>query len=303
MTSELQPEGARRGLRARGAPFRDWHAVCNRVLGMRFEAIQRRVLGVPFIGVVNARLLYDLIVREHLTRVLELGVAHGTATCYMAAALDELGTGRITAVDLKSSQKSYDPAPEEQLRDTGLWGYVTVVRTQTGYPWFLHDEIRRCTHHDSCHPEYDLCIIDGSKNWTIDGCAFFLADKLLRPGGFMIFDDYSWTYAMANKRRAATDGVSHRELSEAELSTPHVREIFELLVKQHPDYSNFDVYPIGDWAIARKVRADEKSYTVHYDAEPRHTRAMLHEGVMRVVRSAAFRRPLRHLLRGCCLGS
>lgn len=256
---------------------------------MKFEAIRQQVQGVPFIHPVNARRLYDWVIERAPERILELGVAHGTATCYMAAALDELGKGSITAVDLVASQHQYVPSPEQQLTRTGLSRYVRVVRYETGYSWFLHDEIKRQTLNETCEPNYDFCIIDGAKNWTIDGGAFFLVDKLLRPGGVLVFDDYSWTYALANRRRAATDGVTHRALSSDELQTPAVREVFELLVKQHPAYAHFELYPVEDWAVARKVLADQKRYEVHYEAGPIGVRDMLRDAVMRLIRMAAFR--------------
>jgi predicted O-methyltransferase YrrM len=256
---------------------------------MKFETIRRQMQGVPFIHPVNARRLYDWVVERAPERILELGVAHGTATCYMAAALDELGAGSITAVDLLASQHHYVPSPEQQLARAGLSHYVRVVRYETGYSWFLHDEIKRQTLNDVCEPSYDFCVIDGSKNWTIDGGAFFLVDKLLRPGGVLVFDDYSWTYALANRRRDTTDGVSHRKLSSDELHTPAVREIFELLVKQHPNYAEFELYPIEDWAMARKIQADQKRYQVHYDAGPVGIKDMLRDVVMRLIRTAAFR--------------
>ncbi len=219
---------------------------------MRFEDIHRITGSVPFISTAGGRALYSLIIREKLTSILELGIAHGTATCYMAAALDELGTGRITSVDLVEAKQLFKPSPEEQLAKAGLAEYVRIVRMQTGYTWFLHDEIRRLTTEGVCKQEYDLCVIDGPKNWTIDGFAFFLADKLLRENGWIIFDDYLWTYANADKRRDATDGITHRKLSDAERNTPHIKEIFDLLVRQHPNYRHSFVHTKLGWAIAKK---------------------------------------------------
>lgn len=92
-----------------------------------------------------------------------------------------------------------------------------------------------------------------------------------------------------HRRRDTTDGVSHRELSSDELRTPAVREIFELLVKQHPAYAAFELYPVEDWAMARKIRADNKSYQVHYGAGPVGVKDMLRDGVMRLIRAATFR--------------
>lgn len=81
-----------------------------------------------------------------------------------------------------------------------------------------------------------------------------MADKLLKKNGWMIFDDYLWSYARADKAgRGATDGITHRKLSEAELNTPQIREVFQLLVMQHPDYDNFKIHAEGDWAWAQKT--------------------------------------------------
>ncbi len=179
----------------------------------QFPSSHAIVGGVPYISEKNARYLYDLIIKEKVTNILELGIAHGTATCYMAAALQELGGGMITSVDLLEMQDYFKPTIEDQLRETGLSEFVKVVRMQTGYTWFLHDEIVRNTDNNVCSEIYELCIIDGPKNWTIDGAAFFYADKLLKKNAWLIFDDYDWTYDSAGDRRDSTDGITHRSLS------------------------------------------------------------------------------------------
>ena len=255
---------------------------------MKFEEIRQHVIGIPFITVTNARALHDPIIEEKPKAILELGIAHGTATCYMAAALDEIGEGRIVSVDLESA--NYEPTCEEQLSRAGLDHFVEVHRMRTGYTWFLHDEIVRNTVNDICVPKYDLCIIDGPKNWNIDGFSFFLVDKLLKENGWIIFDDYAWTYEMSDKLRDVTDGVTHRHLSQAELETPHIREVFELLVKQHASYSKFVVQPINDWAIAQKCKSERKTYTVEYRKDKKDAYAMIEDGLMRFGRWLYFRR-------------
>lgn len=230
---------------------------------MKFSEIYSLVGKMPFISRRNAHLLYHRILEERLTNILELGIAHGTATCFMAAALQELGQGSITAVDLIGAKDIFKPSAEEQLEKTGLEKFAKVIRMQTGYTWFLHDDIVRNTSDNVCNEVYDLCIIDGPKNWTIDGAAFFFADKLLKKNGWIIFDDYKWSYASANDRRDSTDGITHRHLSKDEQEIPQIREVFELLVKQHPNYG--DLMLLGDeWATARKTMSDKKVYTIDY---------------------------------------
>ena len=152
---------------------------------MEFNYVSNIVDKVPYISKTNANYIYDFIIENKIQNILELGIAHGTATCYMAAALNKLGAGKITAVDLQSVAKDFKPSCEEQLKKCNLERYVEVHRMKTGYNWFLHNKIKENSINNKCEEEYDLCIIDGPKNWIIDSSAFFLVDKLLKKGGFM----------------------------------------------------------------------------------------------------------------------
>jgi hypothetical protein len=200
----------------------------------------------------------------------------------MAAALQELGQGSITAVDLVDVD--FQPTTESQLKQNGLEAYVNIHRMKSGYTWFLHDEIARHTKEDQCAEIYDLCIIDGPKNWTIDGAAFFFADKLLRKYGWMIFDDYDWTYASVRREGGVTDGISHRSMSEVELKTPQIREVFQLLVKQHPSYGVLTVMN-ESWGMAQKTMSAEKKYTVAFERTTKDLLAKVLTGFYRRFRS------------------
>jgi predicted O-methyltransferase YrrM len=234
---------------------------------MKFQEVDRVAHGVPYINPRNARKIYQFIVDNQAIRsVLELGFAHGTASCYLAAALDETG-GTWTCVDREEARHLFKPSIEDLLERAGLGSNVKIVREKTGYNWFLHDAIAANSTDGVCEPQYDLVIIDGPKNWTIDGAAFFLVDKLLKKDGWVIFDDYGWTYASAERDGSSvTDGVAHRDLSDAEMTTAHIKEIFQLLVMQHPDYGNFRIHGEGDWAWAQKTGGSNRVATIEYNA-------------------------------------
>ncbi len=215
---------------------------------MRVEEVKSRLRNIPFMTPDEGAKIYDFIVLNKSSQCLELGFAHGAGSCYIAAAFDELGSGHLTSVDIEKARVWQKPSIEETLALTGLEGYVTPVREKTSYTWFLKKEIERRSVSGICEPFYDFCYIDGCKNWTVDGIAFFLVDKLLKPGGWILFDDYLWTYGARD--RPQTDGIIHAELSDDELNNPHIEAIFRLLVKQHPNYSDFKID--GNWAWARK---------------------------------------------------
>lgn len=223
---------------------------------MKFETVYDNVKNVPFIEKTNAKALFEFIIKNKPSNILELGFAHGTASCYISAALDEIGGGKLTCVDLIEVKDAFKPSIEEQLSGLKLDQYVEIHRMQSGYNWFLHNDIKAASDNKEkiCKPKYDLIIIDGPKNWTIDSSSFFLCDILLKENGWIIWDDYNWTYADADLKREATDGITHRNLSEEERIIPHIKEIFQLLVIPHPDYGNFIIQEDSDWAWAKKTK-------------------------------------------------
>lgn len=223
---------------------------------MNFRKTAEQLDGIPHISRYSARILHDFLLTERPAECIELGFAHGAGSGYIAAALHEIGRGHLTCVDLESSQ-DFNPTIEKTLDQLGLSDWVSIHREVNSYNWFLKKKIEQQTHDGVCTPCYDFVFIDGSKNWTIDGMAFFLADKLLRPGGWILFDDYDWRYADAIERgKTQSDGVTNRALSADQIDEANVAAIFNLLVAQHPNYSDFCVQGTS-WAWARKHRAAE----------------------------------------------
>ena len=228
---------------------------------MKFEEIKSLVAGVPYMTARQGKILYDFVLNERRENCLELGFAHGVSSCYIAAALDELGGGHLTAVDLVAGQAWQQPSIEDMLAKTGLQEYVTVVRERTSYTWFLKKALEQ---HLAAPEIYDFCFIDGPKNWTIDGFAFFLVDRLLKTDGWVLFDDYDWRYRNVKDwhiEKFEESGVMVSQMGADQLDTPHVALIFELLVMTHPNYAEFKVQD-GEWAWAHKVAAGQRTLAV-----------------------------------------
>lgn len=225
---------------------------------MKFETVKKHVEGVPYILPEMARDLYEFILKHQPQNCLELGFGHGASSCYLAAALDEVGSGHLTCVDLVPAQEWQQPTIEQLLEKTGLSPRVEVRRENTSYTWFLKKQIEAHSHDNFCEPIYDFCFIDGPKNWTIDGAAFFLVDKLLKSGGWLVFDDLQWTYMSKLKEgKKKTDGVYMLDMGTDELNQPHIEMIYQLLVMQHPEYSEFKIKDYW-WAWARKMKGNKE---------------------------------------------
>ena len=174
--------------------------------------------------------------------ILELGFRHGVSTAYMAAALGSAGSGRIVTIDLVSAKQN-NPNVEQLLERVGERNRVDVYYEPTSYTWRLMRLLQ-----EDPRPRFDFCYIDGAHDWFVDGFAFFLVDRLLRPNGWVLFDDMEWSYA-ASPALGRTDRV--KQMPEDERTTAQIRLVYDLLVKTHPNYHNFR--DEGEWAFAQKI--------------------------------------------------
>lgn len=203
--------------------------------------VSRLLGGVPFMTLEQADRLTAFMAEQGVKHVLELGFAHGVSTCYMAAALARNGGGSIVTMDLASS-RGQQPNIEELLERIGERGRVRVHFEPTSYTWRLMKMLE-----EDPRPRFDFCYLDGAHSWFVDGFAFFLVDRLLEPGGWIVFDDLDWSYA-ASPSLSGTEWV--RAMPPDERDAPQVRKIFDLLVVPHPNYRGFRI--ADGWGYAQK---------------------------------------------------
>jgi predicted O-methyltransferase YrrM len=211
---------------------------------LQFDEIAERVQGIPFMEPALARRVYEHVRNSRPREVLELGTAHGVSAAYMAAALEANGQGQVTTVDHGGAATRYDPPAEVVLERAGLAHRVTIVRAHSSYNWFLKRQIESASdEHGNCEPTYDFVYLDGAHNFTVDGLAVVLIERLLRPGGWLLMDDLDWTYRDNPwfEPQQSPDGAPAplAPLSEDERNAPQVRAVFETVLKQHPAFTRF----------------------------------------------------------------
>lgn len=230
---------------------------------MEFESVVQAVDGIPNMTRDQARRVYDHLVATGSRHVLELGTAHGVSASYMAAAV-EPRDGQVTTVDHVAATQLRNPQPADVIQRAGLSNRVKLVLVaDSSYTWWLKDQIIANTDaQGTCHPVYDFVYIDGAHNWTIDGFSFFLAEKLLRPEGWLLLDDLAWSYGASSSAASSSFGPGQGPdalgLSESERRTPHMRLVFDLLVCKSPGFSNFRIED-GDWGWAQKFQGGQRS--------------------------------------------
>jgi len=184
--------------------------------------------------------IFDFIVSQQLVNCLELGFYQGVSSAYIAGALHEMGNGKLVTIDTVLARQ-LQPNIESIIGGLGLEEFVTYYFEPSSYTWRLMKFLR-----DSNFKKFDFCYIDGGHSWDTTGFAYFLVSRLLKPGGWIIFDDLNWTHQDA----AVCNTARVKAMADDEKSAAQVGLVYELLVKRDSQFTDFFIE--GSWGYARK---------------------------------------------------
>jgi predicted O-methyltransferase YrrM len=209
-----------------------------------FDRVTETYASLDYMNEAQAQLIRNFIVERDARDILEIGFYHGKSSAYIAAILEDLGRGHLVTMD-REAARDFDPNIETVLSTLGLAHRVTPVYAHRSYTWDMATMIE-----SSPRPQFDLCYFDGDHTWDGTGYGFLLADMLLKPGGWIVFDDLKWTVDAVFK--AGMKAAKAWTLcSPDEQQAPAVQMVFDLLVP-HLGYTDLEVAHKGWWGIARK---------------------------------------------------
>jgi predicted O-methyltransferase YrrM len=220
------------------------------------DEVYARIGDIPYPRLRQGRRLYDFITANHMSVGLELGFMHGGNTTYLAGAIQELGCGRLTAIDLAASRERV-PNIDHLLGATGLSEWVQVYYEPTSY----NSRLMRLLE-EGRYETFDFCYISAGRTWYEVALAFCLVEKLLKSGGWVVFNDLHYNFRQCKSR--AESAV--KQLPEYEQSVPHVERVFELLAEANPYFGCYR--RLGRLGFAQKQRAIwSEEQRVHHDKE------------------------------------
>lgn len=117
-----------------------------------------------------------------------------------------------------------------ELDDRRVIGHGNTDLLLDSYNWSLAQLIKA-----NAAPIFDYVYIDGAHTWAIDALAFFLVDRLLKPGGYVDLDDYNWRIARSSLSPRRFPKIRQWYTKE-QMQTPQVAMIVDLLIKRSRDY-------------------------------------------------------------------
>jgi predicted O-methyltransferase YrrM len=158
----------------------------------------------------------------------EIGVYKGDTTLRIAELMG--GRGQIHLFD-------FDDRVRGVAARLARAGHGNVVfhansrRLLDSYNWSLMQMLAA-----SPEPVFDYVFLDGAHTWALDALAFCLIDRLLVDGGYIDFDDYSWTLAGSPSMRPEVFPDVRRLYSDEQIESAQVALVVDLLVRRNPGY-------------------------------------------------------------------
>ncbi len=217
----------------------------------KFDEVTERFGEVKYMGKPRAEFLREFIRKRDLHDLLEIGFYQGKSSAYMAAILEDRGgPGHLTTID-RISAKSMSPSIDDLLGALELSDRVTPLWAERSYTWELGRMVK-----DGKRELFDFCYFDGGHTWDLTGFGFVLVDMLLKPGGWIIFDDMDWTLGGSEGRQGGR--TASEKYSEDELATPTVRMVFDTIVP-YMGYGSRSTENKLHWGIARKPQGGRMS--------------------------------------------
>lgn len=169
--------------------------------------------------------------------VCEVGVGIGATSIELCRLLSH--RGEIWFLDF--AEKLDELAVD--LRAGGFTNFRTFGnsrRTFDSYAWTLAMQLRG--HRVAGEPAFlDFAYLDGAHTFFHDAPATLCLKEMLKPGGYLLMDDYDWSIAVSPTMRPSVNPAITRDYTEEQIELSHVEMVCALVLDNDPDFERIDL--------------------------------------------------------------
>ena len=170
----------------------------------------------------------------------EIGVYEGHTARRIAEVLD--GDGELHLFDYEDRVVPVAAALRADGHDNVV-AHANSRRLLDSYNWSLMAVLAE---HEA--PVFDYIFLDGAHTWAHDALAFCLADRLLAPGGYLDFDDYTWTLGASPSMNPDIFPEVRELYTPEQIAARQIALVVDLLVRRDARYEEV----VGDKVFRKR---------------------------------------------------
>ncbi len=189
------------------------------------------------------RVLDVVLQTESAPEIAEIGIGIGATSLALAERMNNRGLLHLF---------DYDDRAKGLKSDLAERGFVNVEahgnsRAQfDSYCWNLGQLLGATGSEGRFHFAY----LDGAHSFMHDAAATVLLMRLVRVDGFLLMDDYTWTFAKSPTMNPDVNPGILEQYTKEQLEVPHVKLVCDLFLDPSPD---FEIETLDD-PISRRRR-------------------------------------------------
>ena len=182
-------------------------------------------------------LLCELKKKEKPLAVAEVGIGIGTTTLQI---LKTLGSG--DTLYLFDFQDVIDEFNADIKKHPNYANGVNIIgignsrKTYDSFNWRFAEIIRQKLYANESSQIFDAVYLDGAHTFMHTVAACCLLKKLLKPSGYLVFDDVFWTLASYRGRNPHVTESLAKGYTEEQINIPHIAIVIDIFMKTDPEY-------------------------------------------------------------------
>lgn len=170
----------------------------------------------------------NFINRTECRHIAEIGILNGHTSMEFAKFLN--GEGELHLFDYEDRVRRVATTLEHAgFRNVRTFG--SSYKILDSYNWSLAKLLDR-----NPGSIYDYVFLDGAHNWAVDALTAFLADRMLKIGGYLDFDDYDWTLLTSPSLNPRAFPLTRKLYTAEQIASKQVKMIVDLVIRRDPRY-------------------------------------------------------------------
>lgn len=160
----------------------------------------------------------------------EVGVGIGATTIEL---LRVMGRGELHLFDFSDrvEELASDLREAKVVTEAVLITHGNGRETFNSYAWVVAQLAFERLKNSLDLPMFDFVYLDGAHTFHHDAPACAVLKEMLKPGGYIVFDDMYWTFSKSPTMNPDRKPEIRKDYSDEQLTLPHIERVVRLLME------------------------------------------------------------------------